>query len=144
MGGFETVQHTADVRIRVWGNNWSELFQEAARGMVSQMIPLNSVREIEKRQFQIEGENGEELLLAWLREILYLIEGGMVFTRFQVCEDRFSNKKADHFHFSCSLWGEHIDPSRHDLCTEIKAITRHGLHVKKKGPCWETLILFDV
>lgn len=144
MGGFDTVQHTADVGIRVWGLNWNEVFEEAARGMVSQIVDLKTVLEKEKREFHIEGEDGEELLLKWLREILYLIERGMIFAKFWVGKDNFSSKKPNKYRFHGMLWGEHIDPSRHDICTEVKAITRHGLQLVKKGPWWETFILFDV
>jgi len=144
LGGFDTVQHTADVGIRVWGMNWNEVFEEAARGMVSQIVDLKSVFEKEKREFHIEGEDGEELLLKWLREILFLMERGMIFAKFWVGEDNFSSKNPNKYRFHGMLWGEYIDPSRHDICTEVKAITRHGLHLVKKGPWWETFILFDV
>ena len=144
MGGFETVHHTADVGIRVWGRNWIELFEVAARGMVSQIVDINSVTEKAMRELEIEGETGEELLLNWLREILYLIECGMLFCRFGVGEDNFSDRGADNYRFYGSLGGEKLDPSRHDICTDIKAVTRHGLSLKRKGPWWETFILFDV
>ena len=144
MGGFEIIQHTADMGIRVWGEDWNTLFEEAARGMVSLIVDFTSVLEKEKRELLIEGENGEELLLNWLREILFLIEGGMVFARFQIREDSFSCKDINNYKFSGLLSGEKYDPSRHDICTEIKAVTRHGLVLKKKGPWWVTSILFDV
>lgn len=144
MGGFEVVHHTADVCIRVWGGSWRELFEEAARGMVSQVVDINSVSDKETREIEIMGENGEELLLNWLREIIYLIECGMVFCRFRVREDNFSDKGTDNYRFYGSLGGEKLDPSRHDICTDIKAVTRHGLSLKKKDEWWETFILFDV
>ena len=144
MGGFEAVQHTADVCIRVWGGSWRELLEEAARGMVSHIVDINSVSDKETREIEIEGEDEEELLLNWLREIIYLIECGMVFCRFRVREDNFSDNGTDNYRFYGSLGGEKLDPSRHDICTDIKAVTRHGLSVKKKDDLWETFILFDV
>ena len=144
MGGFEIIQHTADMGIRVWGEDWITLFEEAARGMVSLIVDFNSVLEKEKRELLIEGENGEELLLKWLREILFLVEGGMVFASFHIREDNFYCKDINNYKFIGLLSGEKCDPSRHDICTEIKAVTRHGLLLKKKGPWWETSILFDV
>jgi len=133
------------VRIRVWGKDWRELFEVAAKGMVSLIVDLNSVLEKEKRVVKIEGENGEELLLRWLREILFVMEqGGMVFSNFRVERDNFSYKNVDRYWFYGSLMGEKADPSRHGICSEIKAVTRHGLFVEEKGTLWETRILFDL
>ena len=144
-GGFEIVDHTADVGLRVWGKNWRELFEEAARGMVSLIIDLKTVRRKEEKTLSIQGENAEELLLRWLREILFLMEQGrMVFNEFQVEKDNFDRTFRDAYSFEGMLRGEKIDATRHGICTEIKAVTRHDLHVVKNDSWWEASILFDV
>jgi len=37
-----------------------------------------------------------------------------------------------------------LDLSRHTLKTEIKAVTYHGLEVKKTGQGWEAQVIFDI
>lgn len=144
-GGFEIIDHTADVGIRVWGKGWREIFHSAAEGMLSIVVDLNTVAAREKREIRIEGENGEELLLKWLREILFLMEeGGMVFSKIEVIRDNFSHKNSYKYFIYAALKGEKINLSRHDICTEIKAVTRHGFFLKRNGPLWEAKILFDV
>ena len=144
-GGFEIINHTADVGIRVWGKEWREVFHSAAEGMLSIIVDLNTVVEREEREIRVEGENGEELLLRWLREILFLMEeGGMVFSKIEVKKDNFSHKNLYKYFIYAVLKGEKIDLSRHDICTEIKAVTRHGFFMKRNGLLWEAKILFDV
>ena len=138
------MNHTADMGIRVWGEDWKEMLEQAARGMVTQIIELGSVSVREERELEIQGESGEELILNWLREILLLIEGGMVFSTFRVKNDNFTCSDVERYRFTGVLGGEEFDPTRHDICTEMKAVTRHGLLLKKRGTCWETFILFDV
>ena len=143
--GFQLINHTADAGIRVWGPSWKEVIEEAARGMMSLVVDLRTVLAREEKTVQIEGSNGEEILLNWLREILFLMEqGGMVFSKFKVKEDNFSHKKADKYWFCGQLVGEKIDPARHDICTEIKAVTRHNFSLIKKGSLWEAEVIFDL
>lgn len=144
-GGYKSVEHTADIGIKVWGRNIKELFEEAAKGMIAQIYDHTLVREKEKRDINLEAESIDELLLQWLKEILFLIESeGLLFCRFQIEKDNFSIRKAKTAQIQASLHGERKDPARHDICIEIKAVTRHGLYVKKNGPWWEGNILFDV
>jgi SHS2 domain-containing protein len=144
-GGYKPVEHTADLGIKAWGQNQRELLEEAALGMVSQVYNPDTVGETEVRTLDLEAEAMDELLLRWLREILYFMENeSLLFKRFQIETDNFSNKDEKTLQIRASLHGEKRDPTRHDICKEIKAVTRHGLYAKKVGPWWEANVLFDV
>jgi SHS2 domain-containing protein len=144
-GGYKPVEHTSDIGIKVWGSSVKELFEEAAKGMIAQMYEPVSVQEKDIFKLKLEAESIEELLLQWLKEILFLIESdGYLFCRFQIEKDNFALRNAKTAQIYASLHGEKKDSTRHDICIEIKAVTRHGLYVKKNGPWWEGNILFDV
>lgn len=144
-GGYKPVEHTADVGIKAWGQNQKELLEEAALGMVSQTYNPDTVEEKEVRELELEAETMDELLLQWLREILYFMENeALLFKRFQIEKDNFSLKNEKTLHIQATMHGEKRDPTRHDICKEIKAVTRHGLYAKKNGPWWEANVLFDV
>ncbi len=143
--GFEILDHTADVRLRVWGKDLRDILQKAAEGMINIMMDIETRREEKEDEVRIEGANPEELLLKWLREILFKIESkGMVFSKFRIKEDNFSYMSCDKYWFYGLLYGEKYNSARHDICTEIKAVTRHGLYVEKRGDNWESEILFDI
>jgi SHS2 domain-containing protein len=40
--------------------------------------------------------------------------------------------------------GEKIDPGRHEIKTEIKAVTYHGLYLRQTERGWEAQVIFDV
>jgi SHS2 domain-containing protein len=40
--------------------------------------------------------------------------------------------------------GERIDPSRHPLLTDVKAVTLHGFTLEKTATTWRASVLLDV
>jgi SHS2 domain-containing protein len=144
-GGFEILDHTADVAIWIWGDEKRDLFEAAVNGMLSLVADIDKVHEKKKIEFKVERDCEEELLLQLLREVVYRMElGGMVFSSFSIKEDNFSYKHRLSYSITGVLRGERIDYLRHDICSDIKAVTRHGLEIMRKGSIWETKILFDV
>ena len=143
-GGFKIIDHTGDIGIKVWGKSQGDLFIEAATAMTSFIIDGNAIQNKETWNLNIEGVTMEDLLLNWLREILFLIEKGVGFKGFQIEKNNLSEKKVDTYFINAVLSGERLNPNRHEICNEIKAVTRHDLYIKKHGEWWETNILFDV
>lgn len=143
--GFKIIEHTADVGIKVWAHTLKELFEESAIGMVSQMYDLTKVNALGSSPLSLQGETLEELFLLWLKEILFIIENEMrIFSAFQIEKENFSARNPKSLNIQALLKGEKLDFSRHDICKEIKGITRHGFYIKRNGPWWETNILFDI
>jgi SHS2 domain-containing protein len=142
--GYKIVDHTADLGLRVWGKTVPELFDEAARALMSQIINLEEVESTHKQSFYIEAESIEMLLHQWLREILFYVDKGLVFKQFHIEKHNLSDKNAAKYYIKGQLVGELLDPTRHRICNEIKAVTRHNFYVKSKGPWWEANILLDL
>jgi SHS2 domain-containing protein len=144
-GGFQRIDHTADEGIHAWGKNGKEMFEEAAKGMFSILVDTTTVTCVEKRQLEIRALTVDELLLLWLKEILFLCyTENMVFSKFQIEKDNLSKGNAEAYFINAYVVGEKLNTSRHGICKEIKSITRHGFYIKKGTPWWEANILFDV
>ncbi len=43
-----------------------------------------------------------------------------------------------------AAWGEPMDPSRHELNHEVKAITYHGLKVEQTADGWLAEVIVDI
>lgn len=143
--GIQRLNHTADIGIRVRGKSPEMVFERAACGMISVMTASRKINESEWVEVTFQDEKIDELLLKWLKEILYMIESrGIIFSHCGVVETNFTDKNIKIFKIRGIWKGEKINPKRHDICTEIKAITRHDFYFKKKGSWWEANILFDV
>ena len=140
----EWIDHTADECIHVIADSAGELFETAAVGMLSIIVDPKSVQAVESWPIRVESDDVEDLLLKWLREILFIMErDGVVVSKVHIEEENLSFAGMDKYYIFGLLRGEIIDLSRHGICTEIKAITRHGLDIHHSH-AWEATILFDL
>ena len=137
MQPFEVIEHTADVGIIAYGRSLEELFANAAVGMMSFLIDLASVRVIQQRTVSADADEREGLLIAWLNELLVLLNAdGFVPGRFAVRDLTPTRLRAE-------VAGEPVDPARHLFHLDVKAATYHGLEIKQDG-LWQARVIFDV
>lgn len=84
MKKFEVIEHTADMGIKAYGKDLSELFTNAAYGMASLITDLDKVNPKHIENITLKAENKEELLVSWLNEIIYLSASkGRIFSKFE-------------------------------------------------------------
>ena len=135
---FETFEHTADLGLRVRADSIDQLFVDAARGLSSMIVlNLDSVQMVEERTIELEGDESDLLLFDWLNELLFSCESeGLVFAEFDVT---IKNGK-----MTGVARGETIDPKRHELDHEVKAITYHGLKVVLADSGWLAEVIVDI
>jgi SHS2 domain-containing protein len=139
---FESVEHTADLAFVARGRTPEELFTHAAEAMVAFLYDSGSVEPREEEPIEVSGDDWEELLIAWLQEILYRQEvGRRVYRRFRV-------GSAEPPRLVATAWGEPFDPRRHEILTDIKAATYHDLAVTTEttatGPLWRVRVVLDL
>lgn len=135
---FEVLDHTADVGVRVYGENLAELLKNAALALLSLITERESVRPDEEVVFEVEAETGEELLIKMLSEILYLHEvRKMVFADVDI---ELTNGRK----LRGRLRGEKTDVSRHELQLDIKAATYHNLKIERVNDRFMAEIIFDI
>ncbi len=134
---FEVIEHTADVGIIAYGRSLEELFANAAIGMMSFLIDLASVRVVQQRTVTADADDREGLLIAWLNELLVLLNAdGFVPGRFTVRDLTDTQLRAE-------VAGEPVDPTRHHFHLDVKAATYHSLEIKQDG-LWQARVIFDV
>ena len=134
---FEVLSHTADIGIIAYGGAMKEAFANAARGMFSLITELDSVAEVERRDVELAAPNMEDLLVAWLNELIYLFDvENLLFRRFDITRLTATDIKA-------TCHGEKVDASRHPLKIGIKAATYHMLKIEKGKPV-RLQVIFDI
>jgi SHS2 domain-containing protein len=135
---YETFEHTADVGIRVRAAELPELFADAARAMFSIMVPnLEEVGSSHSVAISLEDDPPDALLRLWLAELLYIFHvRRLVFARFDVVLRPGG--------LTATAWGEPIDPARHHLDVEIKAVTWHGLKLEQHAEGWLAEVIVDI
>mgnify|MGYP000060397900 FL=1 len=135
---YEIIDHTADVCIRVYGKSIEELFKNAATAMMELITDTGKVDTSQTVEIKAEGETLEELLVHWLEEILYIHQvKKMVFKDFEIIN--LSRNQ-----IVGKALGENIDPDKHDLHHDIKAVTYHNLRIENLNDKLKVDIVFDI
>lgn len=134
--GYELVDHTADIGVRLWAPTAEEVFEQAALALFSLVCDPLETDELESVDVRIEAEAPDLLLAAWLNELLYVFEARkLVLTRFDILELGERTLRA-------RVAGEPL--GRHVLCGGVKAATLHELSLERRGGRWEGFVLLDV
>lgn len=136
--GHQPFEHTADVGVRAWGASLGELFEEAARGLISLMVAPETVRPASVRTVSAEGEEPDELLVAWLNEIVFAFDA----EHFAPAAVRVV--RLEEGTVTGELRGEELDRARHEVRHSVKAVTYHGLAIREAGDIYEVRVIFDV
>ena len=126
-GGYEFFGTTADKGILARGRDLSELFANAARGLLALMVENPAaVRPAERRAVRLTAGSPEGLLVAWLSELLYLYEvDGFLAAGWTI--GRLTETE-----LTAEMCGESFDPARHRAAGHVKAVTYHGLEITRE------------
>lgn len=139
MGPFyRIIDHTADIGIEVFAPTLDDIFTRSGLAMCDLMFGVESVGRDLERTISVEGDGVEELLVAWLNDLLYIYAvEGMIFSG-------FTDIELEEHAFSATGVGEMYKPEKHSVATEIKAATYHGVSVAPEGDGWKATVIFDV
>ena len=138
MKNYELIEHTADVGIRVKGDDLEGLFENAALAMFDIIAEKKNLESKNKEKIKIKqkADNIDELFVNWLNELLSLSA-----TKEKIfCEFKFRN--LDERNLEAEVYG--CDIKEYKINTEIKAATYHELKLEKTGSGWQAEVIFDV
>ena len=136
---YETIDHTADIGVKAWGDNLPQAFEVAGYSMFDIITDAESIEPIMEREIKLEADDLEQLLVDWLSELLFILEvEGILFSKFEVSLETEGEIKK----LAATIHGEEMNLKKHVLKTEIKAITYHMLEVNRDENY--VVILFDL
>jgi SHS2 domain-containing protein len=138
MKPYATFNHTADLGLAITGASEEKLFANAAFAVFDILTDLGRVEPRETRRVLVQGDSREDLLINFLREILYLYNG----ERWLLKEIRVI--KIDEKALEAEARGEPFDEHKHEICKEIKAVTYHQAEVRNTPDGWVARVIFDV
>src|SRR5262245_28159826 len=138
MGMYEYFEHTADLGLRIRAPDVNAIFAEAATALFAAIVDgLDAVRAERQIDVEVAGTDLDYLFFDWLRELLYRFDAEhLLLSRFEVAVNESGLKG--------TASGEPIDPARHVLAHEVKAITYHGLRVEREGDGWIAEVIVDI
>ncbi len=133
---------TADVAFEAWGGTIEEMFISAAEATMNVMVAdLEKIERREKREIEIGSDVIDMLLFNLLQEIIFLKDAEQLLLRIEDANIVYENGL---YSVKATGWGEQINPERHQLIVDVKAVTLHRFKVEHTPRGWETLIILDI
>jgi SHS2 domain-containing protein len=136
---YRITKHQSELAVKVVGASQADLFANSAYTLFDVMVAdLDKVECKDHIPLEIEGTDRDDLMVNWMRELLYLYQGsGYLLKDFQIREVKDTIVKAE-------VAGEKIDPDRHEIKQEIAAIAFHKSRMDKTGNQWTAQVIFEV
>ncbi|MHC4294642.1 MAG: archease [Planctomycetota bacterium] len=134
----ETFDHTADVGLTAQADTLGELFEALGEGLADVICPPGQVADREKRTVSVDAEDVEALLVDFLSKIMVTIQTDR-FVAVNISVKRMSETAVE-----ADIAGERYDPQRHEIRTEVKAVTYHQLRVAREGKKWTGRVILDI
>jgi len=133
----------ADAAFEAVADSPSELFTAAAQAVIETMVQPSTVGDSWRCVVQRDDAELSDLLFDWLAEIVYRKDAeAVVFNcaRADVIYD--AGRHA--WQLKGELIGESIDPDRHELRADVKAVTKHLYDVRQDGSQWRARVVLDI
>ena len=135
---YRLIDHTADFGLQVFGSDSQELFSNAALALFDVITDMDVLEGRNSCNITASGEDWPDLMINWLREVLYLWNGKeMLVKSVQILSLSENN-------ISAKIYFDAYMPDRHIIKTEIKAVTYHQIQVKSSPSGWKAQIIFDI
>ncbi len=140
MGHFRIIEEGAfaDFEFEAYGDTLEDLFTVCGKVMFEVMTDISKVEPSREMQFNIKAESVEDLLFSFLSELIFLKDTSKYF----FCDFVIEIKERKILH--CISRGEPIDRDKHELKTDVKAVTYHKLEIKHNDKGYHTRVILDL
>jgi len=141
-GKYKFIEHTADIAAEVSAENYNDMFIASAFAWKESAAEEFELKNKEEKVIDISDRSIEELLVHFLSELNYfLLVKRWIFSEVK----KISIEENERLYTAkIIIIGEPLDPSRHDLKIEIKAVTFHQMNIKYGDGKYQTRIVFDI
>lgn len=135
---YRRMDPTADCGIQVFGNDLKALFENAGMALFDLIADISLIESGLEYPVQVSGSDWPDLMVNWLRELLYLWTGKELMVK------EIKVLEISEFKVSANISGEAFNINQHRLNHEIKAVTYHRIQVTQSPAGWEASVIFDV
>lgn len=138
---YKFIDHTADVAFKAKGKTLEELFESCALATEQTMVKdLKTIKHKTRKSIKLKAKNPEELLFNFLQELIFLKDAKLLlFSKFKI-----KIKQEKELILNAVVYGEKLNPKKHELLVDVKAVTLHMYKVEKVKNYWHAFIILDV
>jgi SHS2 domain-containing protein len=135
---YRITKHQSELAVRITGSSQAELFTNSAFALFDVMTDIANVEIKECLPLEVEGNDRDDLMVNWMRELLYLYQAnGYLLKEFKIIDVKDTIVKAE-------VSGEKIDPDRHEIKQEITTVAFHKSRMEKTGNQWIAQLIFEL
>ena len=135
---YRVTTRQSELAVKVTGGSQADLFANSAFALFDVMSDVEKIEIKERMPLEVEGADRDDLLVNWMRELLYLYQrSGFLLKEFVIREVKDTSVKAE-------VCGEKVDPDRHEIKQEIAAVAYHQSRMTKTGDQWTAQLIFEV
>lgn len=133
---------TADTAFEATGATREEMFTAAADALTNVMVEdLATIRPGQELEICLEHGDLDLLLFAFLQELIYYKDARRLLLRassLTIADDGSVLK------LRAVARGEEIDPDRHSMVVDVKAVTLHRFAVEHRDGTWQATVVLDI
>ncbi len=136
--GYRLIDHTADFGLEIFGTDPASLFEQAAMAISDLITDPATLKGTLRRIIEVEGDDWADLMVNWLRELLYCWNGE---------EQLIAGVTIDAIEptrLSATVTSDDYLPERHEIRNEIKAVTYHQIEVGPHEDGWMAKVILDM
>ena len=131
----------ADVAFQAEEESLEELFRTAWRATLELMLPAARLEARERRRIELANPALDLLLFDFLGELIYYKDAeGLLLD----LESLAVQGGPGGYRLVAEAAGEAMDPARHELGLDVKAVTLHHLAVERVPLGWQATVVLDV
>ncbi|HET6418819.1 MAG TPA: archease [Geobacteraceae bacterium] len=133
---------TADAAFEARGKDLAELFLAASDALMNVMVSdLASIGKSVELEFGVEHEELDLLLFNFLQEIVFFKDARRLLLRVDSVEISSGNAG---YALKARASGEELDPEKHDLIVDVKAVTLYRFELRQTEDGWLANVVLDI
>jgi SHS2 domain-containing protein len=132
----------ADVAFRAEGESLEEVFRAAWEATLEVMLPApGCLRALVRKAIELANPASDLLLFDFLQQLLFFKDSeGLLLSLVSLSIEMGPGE----FRLQAEAAGEEADPARHELGTDVKAVTLHRFALRRAGGRWQATVILDV
>jgi SHS2 domain-containing protein len=136
----------ADLAFSATGATLEELFRSSVDALVNAMVAdLESVSPREKREIMLTAETVDDLLFELMQEVIsYKDNDGLLLRVESIHVTEGSGGALPVASLTGTLRGDRIDPKRHELSADVRAVRLYRGRIEPVQDGWEAAVVLDV
>ena len=133
---------TADIAFEARGATLEEVLVAAADATMNVMVDeLDSIADRVRRPIDVQAAAPDMLLYALLEELIFRKDAERLLLR--VPSVRIEDRDGE-LVLRAEAYGEPLDPGRHPLLVDVKAVTLHRFAVERTASGWRATVILDI